>query len=71
MIKYCCDCCGKEMETWYVFNVQAQSERNRLGLSTSEALTHNANCIFAAERIYCNECKNRALAVLHPQQEDA
>lgn len=70
MIKHCCDCCGKEVETWYVFSVIAQSESSILGLCTSEAAAHNMNRVFAPERIYCKDCKNRALALLMPTKEE-
>lgn len=71
MKKNYCDCCGKEVETWYVFSVVAQSESSNLGLCTSEAAAHNMQHVFASKRIYCKDCKNRALAILMPPKEEA
>ena len=69
MKKYFCDCCGKEVETWYVFSVVAQSESSNLELCISETSAHNMNRVFVPERIYCKDCKNRALAMLVPPKE--
>lgn len=69
MRKNFCDCCGKEVETWYVFSICALSDQNKIGYTT-ESFSHNLSNVFAPEKIYCCECKNKALSVLNQTQEE-
>ena len=71
MTKTYCDCCGKEIVTQYVISVIARSTADALGLTTCEAAAHNVRNVFAPEKTYCYEFKNKALAALEPRKKDA
>lgn len=66
MNKYFCDCCGKEVKTWYVFIVCAECEHDQFGRVTKESLAHNLRRVHEPKRIFCTECKNRAMEALEP-----
>lgn len=70
MKKTFCDCCGKEVKTWYVFNVVAQCELDHLGRGTAECLAHNLQRVHEPQRIFCIECKDRAMKTLKPPKEE-
>ena len=67
MIKYLCDCCGAEMETWYTAQFTAHSEQDSYGRGNFECAANNVQSIFEPHKIYCKQCIDRAKEVLMQQ----